>query len=172
MANKTDTAPTKPAPESAAPGIDDATPGTASFDGDTDTGAEGGTIHNGNFQAFKDSAIKLGQQAGDKAREYADQGKTHTTDALGEAARMMTEAANTVDERFGEQYGKYARQAADAIGGFSDQLKAKNVDDLIEEARGFVRKSPAIAIGTAAAVGFVLARLLRAGVDTDRNGKA
>ena len=116
-------------------------------------------------QLLKDSAAKLTKDAGDKARAYAEDGKARAGGALDELARMMTEAAGTVDEKLGEQYGQYARGAADSVSGFSDSLKAKNLDDLIEDARGFVKKSPAIAIGTAAALGFVLVRLIKAGLD-------
>lgn len=116
-------------------------------------------------QLFKDSAAKLTREAGDKARAYAEDGKARAGGALDELARLMTEAAGTVDEKLGEQYGQYARGAADSVSGFSDSLKAKNLDDLIEDARGFVKKSPAIAIGTAAALGFVLVRLIKAGID-------
>ncbi|WP_339485264.1 hypothetical protein, partial [Pseudomonas proteolytica] len=69
-------------------------------------------------------------------------------------------------------YGQYARTAADKVAGFSEGLKAKELDDLIEDARGFVQKSPAIAIGTAAALGFVLVRLIQAGLATDHDNKA
>ncbi|MEO9129935.1 MAG: hypothetical protein ABI240_01875 [Sphingomonas sp.] len=116
-------------------------------------------------QLLKDSAAKLTKDAGDKARAYAEDGKARAGGALDELARMMTEAAGTVDEKLGEQYGKYARGAAESVSGFSDSLKDKKLDDLIEDARGFVKKSPAIAIGTAAALGFVLVRLIKAGLD-------
>ena len=116
-------------------------------------------------QLLKESAAKLTKDAGDKARAYAEDGKARAGGALDELARLMTEAAGTVDEKLGEQYGQYARGAADSVSGFSDSLKAKNLDDLIEDARGFVKKSPAIAIGTAAALGFVLVRLIKAGID-------
>lgn len=116
-------------------------------------------------QTFKDSAAKLSKEAGDKARAYAEDGKTRAGGALDELARMMTDAAGTVDEKLGAQYGQYARGAADAVSGFSESLKKKNFDDLIEDARGFVKKSPAVAIGTAAAIGFVLVRLIKSGLD-------
>ena len=116
-------------------------------------------------QTFKDSAAKLTKEAGDKARAYAEDGKARAGGVLDELARMMTEAAGTVDEKLGEQYGQYARSAAESVSGFSDSLKAKNLDELIEDARGFVKKSPAIAIGTAAALGFVLVRLIKSGLD-------
>src|SRR3546814_7720935 len=80
----------------------------------------------------------------------------------------MTNAAGSVDEKLGAQYGDYARSAAQSLPGFSQSLDAKDIDQLPDEARDFVCKSPAIAIGTAAAVGFVLARLVKSGFDTDR----
>jgi ElaB/YqjD/DUF883 family membrane-anchored ribosome-binding protein len=116
-------------------------------------------------QTLKDSASKLTREAGDKARAYAEDGKARAGGVLDELAKMMTDAAGTVDEKVGQQYGQYARSAADAVSGFSESIKAKNLDDLIEDARGFVKKSPAIAIGTAAAIGFVLVRLIKSGLD-------
>ncbi|GAA0325000.1 hypothetical protein GCM10009087_39130 [Sphingomonas oligophenolica] len=116
-------------------------------------------------QLIKDSAAKLTKEAGDKARAYAEEGKTRAGGVLDELARMMNEAAGTVDEKLGEQYGQYARSAAGGVSDFSDSLKAKKLDDLIEDARDFVKKSPAVAIGTAAALGFVLVRLIKSGLD-------
>ena len=118
-------------------------------------------------QTLKDEASKLSAKATDKARSLADEGKARATGALDEFSKLMEDAAGTVDEKLGEQYGQYARSAAKAISGFSDGLRSKEVEDLLADASDFVRKSPAIAIGTAAALGFVLARIVKAGVDTD-----
>ena len=41
----------------------------------------------------------------------------------------------------------------------------KTVDDLIDDTRDFVRKSPGIAIGIAAVAGFMLVRLIKTGLD-------
>ena len=43
--------------------------------------------------------------------------------------------------------------------------RAKDVDAIADDARALVRKSPGMVIGAAAAVGFVVARLLSAGLD-------
>lgn len=118
-------------------------------------------------QTLKDEASKLSTKATEKARGLVDEGKARATSALDEFSKMMDDAAGTVDEKLGEQYGQYARSAAQAISGFSDGLRGKEIEDLLADARDFVRKSPAIAIGTAAALGFVLARVVKAGVDTD-----
>lgn len=118
-------------------------------------------------QTLKDEASKLSAKATEKARGLADEGKARATGALDEFSKLMEDAAGTVDEKLGEQYGQYARSAAKAISGFSDGLRGKEIEDLLADASDFVRKSPAIAIGTAAALGFVLARIVKAGVDTD-----
>ncbi len=118
-------------------------------------------------KSFKDGAAKLGKDASGKARAYAEDGKARVGGVLDELSKMMGDAAGTVDEKIGAQYGNYARSAADAVSGFSESLKSKNVDDIVADARDFVKKSPAIAIGTAAALGFVLMRLIKSGLDND-----
>ena len=119
------------------------------------------------IQSLKDNAATMTKSVGDKAKTYAEDGKARAGSALDELATMLTDAATTVDEKVGAQYGQYARTAADTVSGFSESLKAKNVDDLIADATSFARKSPAIAIGTAAALGFVLIRLVQSGLNAD-----
>lgn len=131
-------------------------------------GAQGGSRLDTAKQAVRDNASKLTGQAGDKAREYADMGKARAFDALGQLARMLEDAAGQVDEKLGGQYGQYARSAAGQVNTLADRINSKDVDELVEDVRGFVRQSPAAAIGAAAAVGFVLARLVQAGVDDQR----
>lgn len=121
-------------------------------------------------QLVKDEAGKLTGQAGDKLRSFVDDGKSRATGALDELAKTIEDAAATIDEKVGSQFGGYARTASTAVSDFSTGLRDKDVDDLLEDAREFVRKSPGIAIGAAAAVGFVVARLLRSGIDANRNG--
>jgi ElaB/YqjD/DUF883 family membrane-anchored ribosome-binding protein len=116
-------------------------------------------------EAIREEAAKLGSQAADRARSFAGEGKARASGAIGEFSKMMEDAAAQVDEKLGEQYGQYARSAAQSLGGFAQTLESKDVDELMEEARQFVRRSPTIAIGTAAALGFVFARIVKAGVE-------
>ncbi len=116
-------------------------------------------------QTLKDNVLKFASDAGDKAKGYAEEGKTRAGGALDELARMLNEAAGTVDEKVGEQYGGYARSAAEAVSKFSQSLQSKQIEELIDAGGEFGKKSPARAIGTAAAVGCVLARMIKAGLD-------
>ena len=120
--------------------------------------------------AIKDGASKYGAQAVDKARTFAEDGKARASGALEQIAQLLTDAAGQVDEKLGSQYGGYARNAADSVSGFADQVKAKDIDELFDDARELVRKSPAIAVGAAAAIGFVVARLVQSGVDANPKG--
>jgi ElaB/YqjD/DUF883 family membrane-anchored ribosome-binding protein len=144
----------------------------AAKDAAASVGDEAGKIGSGAAQMFKDSTDKIGKEVVDRAKTYAADGKERAGTALDEIVQMINDAAGTVDEKLGSQYGQYARTAADKVQGFSDGLKAKELDDLIEDARGFVQKSPAIAIGTAAALGFVLVRLIQSGLAVDSDTKA
>jgi ElaB/YqjD/DUF883 family membrane-anchored ribosome-binding protein len=123
-------------------------------------------------QTLKDSAAQLTKNVGERAKSYVEDGKSRAGGALDELAQMMHDAAGTVDEKVGAQYGQYARTAAETVTGFSESLKAKNIDELIADASGFVKKSPAIAIGTAAALGFVLIRLVQSGLNAESDDQA
>ena len=132
-------------------------------EGKGDTNTTGGIR-----QQLSDGAGKLSGQAGDRVRQFADMGKDRAAGALEQLATMLTDAAGQVDAKLGAQYGGYARSAAETVQGFSAQVKEQDLDALLDQGRELVRKSPAIAIGTAAAVGFVLSRLVQSGVDADR----
>lgn len=114
---------------------------------------------------LREEAAGFKDKATAKARDYAEQGKERATDALDGLSRAVSEVAATVDERVGAEYGDYARRAADAVASLSTNLRSKDLDELYEDAQKLVRSSPAIAIGTAAAVGFALVRLLKSGAD-------
>ena len=101
------------------------------------------------------------------ARDAAASGKDKATSALSEVSAMVGNVAGALDDKVGPQYGDYARKAADAVSGLADSLKSKDIDDLLEDARTFVRQRPAVAIGAAAALGFVLTRIVRAGDNKD-----
>ncbi len=142
------------------------TSGSGALTTRNDSGSAGGDgSSGGGLKAQAVSGVQsLRSQATDKARSYALDGKNRATSALDELAGMVDDAARQIDDKLGPQYGQYARQAAGAVTGFADTLRDKDVDDLFDDARSVIRKSPAVAIGVAAAVGFALVRLVKAGM--------
>jgi ElaB/YqjD/DUF883 family membrane-anchored ribosome-binding protein len=130
----------------------------------------GGTASGGVTEQLRSQAYALRDQGVDRAREFATGGKTRATDALEELSRVFADTAETIDERLGRDYGEYARKASDAVSNFADTLRNKEVDDIFEDATNAVRKSPGIAIGVAAVVGFALARVVKVGLSDANNG--
>ena len=112
----------------------------------------------------RDQVSTLRGQAGDRLRNFADDGKGRATGLLDDFSEVINDAARSVDQRFGEDYGDYAHRAADAVASLSGRLRDKTIDDLVDDTREFVRKSPGIAIGIAAVAGFALMRLVKTGV--------
>ncbi|HEX6374373.1 MAG TPA: hypothetical protein VFZ91_01500 [Allosphingosinicella sp.] len=160
----------------------DGTGGTASAGGTDMTASEGtggaaatggggdggGTdVGNGIAEQLRGQVYNLRDQAGGKVRGFAEDGKTRASDVLEELSRVVADTADSIDERLGNNYGEYARKAADSVSGLADSLRQKDVDELYDNVRSAVRKSPAVAIGIAAVVGFTLVRLIKAGLPAD-----
>ncbi|MEO7601645.1 MAG: hypothetical protein ABIS39_00050 [Sphingomicrobium sp.] len=121
---------------------------------------------------LRDGGEKLASQAGDKARGFVSQGLERASETLANVSKMVSDTADGIDERLGQDYGDYARKAASAIDRASTSLASKNPEELIDDTREFVRKSPGIALAGAAVVGFVLARLIKSGLASDADDKA
>jgi ElaB/YqjD/DUF883 family membrane-anchored ribosome-binding protein len=143
-----------------ATGGGDDTGGTASAGGGSGSGVTG---------QLRSQAYALRDQGVDRAREFATGGKTRATDALEELSRVFADTADTIDERLGREYGEYARKASDAVSGFAENLRGKEVEDIYQDVSQAVRKSPGVALGVAAVVGFALARVVKAGFSEGGN---
>lgn len=110
---------------------------------------------------LSDEFGRLTTQASDKAKDLATKGKSKAAEGLESLATLIGDSSTQVDEKLGKQYGDFARSAAQTVSGLAGSIDEKDFEELMAEARDFVRKSPAVAIGSAAVVGFMLARLLR-----------
>lgn len=112
---------------------------------------------------------KLSSQAGDRARGLVTQGLERSSEALASVGRMVGDTATGLDERLGNDYGDYARRAASAIENAANSIASKDPEELIDDARNFVRNSPGVALAGAAVVGFVVARLVKSGLGNSRD---
>lgn len=117
----------------------------------------------GTFAKVKAQAAGLVDEAAEVARSAATQGKDKAADALGGLSKLAEDAARAVDDRLGGNYGDYARRASSSVNDFATSLQGKDVDAIIADTKAFVRKRPVVAIGAAAAVGFLLTRLIKIG---------
>ncbi|KMS59491.1 hypothetical protein V474_09840 [Novosphingobium barchaimii LL02] len=109
----------------------------------------------------KEKAGTFAADAKVKAAEYAVEGKAKASQAIVGLSKVIDDNSALIDEKVGAKYGDYARTASKSMQDAAARLDEKSLEDIGEEAREFVRKSPGLAIGIAAATGFVLARLFR-----------
>ncbi|MEZ5656174.1 MAG: hypothetical protein R3E04_09860 [Sphingobium sp.] len=114
---------------------------------------------------WKTQSAQVKGEASKMARTAADGAKVKTGSAMHSLAKLISDTADTVDSKLGPQYGDYARQAASAVAGAATSLDDKDVDQLLLEAKEFVKKSPAVSIGAAAIAGYVLMRLAKGSSD-------
>lgn len=108
-------------------------------------------------------AKELAGQAKERAAELAVEGKTKASDAIATLGQVVADNAGTIDEKLGVKYGDYARTAARSMQETAAKLEAKDLNELGDDAKEFVRKSPGLAIGIAAAFGFIVSRLFKGG---------
>lgn len=136
---------------------------SVSRSGDGSDGSQGLT------DRIRSGGERLANQAGDKARGLVGQGLERTSEALANVAKMVGDTAAGIDERLGTEYGDYARRAAGSIENVANSIAEKDPEELIEDTREFVRNSPGIAMAGAAVIGFVVARLVKSGLSSNRN---
>lgn len=115
----------------------------------------------GKSQDWVAEARTYGSEAKDKGKELATEGKIKASEGLRTLGQTVADNAHVVDEKLGAKYGDYARSASRSLAQTADRLDQKSVEDLGEDAREFVRKSPGLAVGMAAVAGFLISRLFR-----------
>ncbi|NOU02175.1 MAG: hypothetical protein HOO94_00845 [Novosphingobium sp.] len=114
-----------------------------------------------------DDAKDMAGQAKERAGELAKDGKAKTSDAIASLGKIVADNAGTIDEKLGTRYGDYARTAARSMQETAAKIEAKDLNELGDDAKEFVRKSPGLAIGIAAVAGFLVSRLFKGGSSND-----
>lgn len=141
--------------------------------GSSAAGSTGTT--NAILDKVRSGSEKLSGQAADRAKDLLSQGIERSAEALANVGKLIGDTAAGIDERLGEEYGDYARRAAETIEGAANSLAAKDPEELIDDTREFIRRSPAVALAGAAIVGFAVARLIKSGLssgeDDDRESR-
>ena len=115
--------------------------------------------------ALKGGSDKLRSSASGKAYGFLGQGIERSSGALTNVSALIGDTAASIDERLGSQYGDYARQAAEAVERAASGLANKAPEELVDDVRGLVRKSPGIALAGAAILGFALVRVIKSGLE-------
>ena len=160
------------APEAAAPAADSKAKFTKALEEARTSAMAFGKDAQGKAEAYREKLAASGGewveeakvisgQAKERAAELAVEGKTKASDAIANIGKIVADNAGQIDEKLGVKYGDYARTAARTMQETAAKIEAKDLNELGDDAKEFVRKSPGLAIGIAAVGGFLLARLFK-----------
>ncbi len=108
------------------------------------------------------------QQAGELATRGGEQVKSQLANQKHEAAQRLTpiqtalrETAQQLRKQGQGPVAEYADKASDGVERTAGYLRETDVDEMVNEARGFARNRPALFLGGALALGFLGARFLK-----------
>ena len=137
-------------------------------------GTTGSSTQGGNqmTEQAKQQSQQLAQQARQQASNLASRGteqaksqlanqKHNASQRLTPVQSALRETAQQLRNQGQGQVGDYAERAADQVERFSTYLRQTEVDEIMEEVRGFARRRPGLFLGSAAAVGFFATRFLK-----------
>jgi len=110
----------------------------------------------------KETATSLASEAGDKAKSLMQKQVETGADFVGDIARSVRAAADSLDQN-APQLAGLVRGVAGQVSEFSETVRDQTVEELFETTSDFVRRNPAIVFSAAAACGFMLFRVIRAG---------
>lgn len=96
-----------------------------------------------------------------KVRSMVLEQKEKAAGRIGTLANALETASQRLREQNQEGLAKYADRAAARVNDFSGYLQQRDADQIINEAEDYVRRYPALVIGSAFAAGFFAARFLK-----------
>jgi hypothetical protein len=152
--------------------------GSLASTGDTAGGSTGSTddSSSGNSGGIRGIVGNVSTKAKDevtnRARGLVGESLKSGSNTLGSIANIIEDTVEQIGERLGPQYGDYARTASQTIQRYATSLEGKDPDELVDDARALIRKSPTVAITGAAILGFGLVRLLKAGMPEENSNES
>jgi len=93
--------------------------------------------------------------------------KNKATDGIGTVAQAVRQTTQHLRDQKHETIARYVDEAANQLERVSNQLRDKDVGELMQDAQRFARRRPAVFIGSAFAIGLLGARFLKSSRERD-----
>jgi gas vesicle protein len=136
--------------------------------GQTGSRGQGSQVTEQAKQQGQQLAQQARQQAGELANRGGEQVKSQLETQKHQVAQRMTpmqmalrETAQQLRKQGQGPVAQYADKASDQVERFSGYLRETEVDEMVDEVRGFARSRPALFLGSAALLGFLGTRFLK-----------
>jgi hypothetical protein len=138
-----------------------------------DAKAKASELTDGAMRAAKDNAAQLGDaalemanSAKEKVEANVTQRKSIGADYLGSIAQAAGRSAKEFEADL-PQAAHYIRQASAQIQGVADNVRGRDVRELVAEVQDFARRQPTLFFGGAVVLGFAALRFLKSSAPED-----
>ena len=118
----------------------------------------------------KQKSGEVVEQTRTRAFDMMDEQKSRAAEGLGGVASALRQTGETLRTGDQAQFGQYADREAEAVERFSDELRNKDVNELMHGAERFARREPELFLGGAMLLGLVAARFMKASSRRSRQG--
>jgi hypothetical protein len=119
----------------------------------------------GAVEQVKEKAGEIAQRAQEQAKSTLNSQKTNAAQDLGTVAEVFRETGQQLRERehyaMADTVAQYTEKLADQVDHFSQQLRNKDIEELIYDVGNMARRQPALFLGGAFAAGILVARFLK-----------
>lgn len=120
---------------------------------------------------IKGEAKKVGKKAARKSRSEAkrffSERKGKAEEFLGNVTDALRSASDNLHGEDRDEAARYVDKTAEQAERFSGYIRDNNADEILRDAEEYVRNRPAMAIGSAMLAGFIFARFLKSGYETE-----
>jgi hypothetical protein len=106
----------------------------------------------------------------DQATAQLSTQKDRAFEGIGNVAQAVRQSTQQLRDQHHETLAGYVEQAADQIDRFAQQLRSKDVTELLDDAQRLARRQPALFVGSAFAVGLIGARFLKSSTRPTQSG--
>lgn len=120
-------------------------------------------------KALKHEAEQQAGKAAEAAKSFAAEQKDFAANQISGIASAISKVAQELESEQGTT-ARYARDLASSLDRFGQQVRGKNLDELMGEAERFGRTQPLAFLGAAALAGFMASRF--AGASAQRRTQA
>lgn len=113
----------------------------------------------------REEASRLKEEARHRTKSLISDQKHTAAEQVGSVAGALRQTAQQLNAQGQASMARYVDWAAEGLDDLSGTLRDKDVDSLVRQAEDFARRQPAVVIGGAVAIGFLLSRFLKSSAE-------
>jgi hypothetical protein len=107
--------------------------------------------------------------ARDQATGYMDKRKDDFAQSVADLGQSLRDACRQFEDR--PNIRSFVDNAAGGLDEFADSIRAKSFNEIFEQAEDLIRARPGVVVAATAAMGFMMARFIKASAETIRHDR-